>query len=64
MQGAKSSAAKLLLPKSMEYSTAFTQRLTHCGLMMPYGDRDLGQHWLRWWLIAWQYQAITWTKVD
>ena len=21
--------------------------LTHCGLMMPYGDIDLGQHWLR-----------------
>ena len=20
---------------------------THCGLVMPYGDRDLGQHWLR-----------------
>ena len=21
--------------------------LTHCGLVTPYGDRDLGQHWLR-----------------
>ena len=21
--------------------------LTHCGLVMPYGDIDLGQHWLR-----------------
>ena len=21
--------------------------LTHWGLVMPYGDRDLGQHWLR-----------------
>ena len=21
--------------------------LTHCGLMTPYGDRDLGHHWLR-----------------
>ena len=21
--------------------------LTHCGLMTPYGDTDLGQHWLR-----------------
>ena len=20
-------------------------RLTHCGLVMPYGDIDLGQHW-------------------
>ena len=25
---------------------------------------DLGQHWLRWWLVAWKHQAITWTKVD
>ena len=22
-------------------------RLTDCGLVTPYGDRDLGQHWLR-----------------
>ena len=21
--------------------------LTQCGIMMPYGDKDLGQHWLR-----------------
>ena len=38
--------------------------LTHCGLVMPYGDRDLGQHWLRSWLVAWRHQAITWTNVD
>ena len=25
----------------------FNQELTHCGLVTPYGDRDLGQHWLR-----------------
>ena len=36
----------------------------HWGLMMPYGDRDLGQHWLRQWLVAWRHQAITWTNVD
>ena len=28
--------------------------LTHCGQVTPYGDIDLGQHWLRWWLAAWQ----------
>ena len=28
--------------------------------MMPYGDVDLGQHWL---VIGW-HQAITWTNVD
>ena len=24
----------------------FAKRLTHCGLVMPYGDIGLGQHWL------------------
>ena len=32
--------------------------------MTPYGDMDLGQHWLRLWLVAWRHQAITWTSVD
>ena len=32
--------------------------------MMPYGNRDLGQHWFRQWLVAWWHQAITWTNVD
>ena len=39
-------------------------QLTHWGLVMPYGNRDLGQHWLRCWLVAWWHQAITWTNVD
>ena len=38
--------------------------LTHCGLVTPYGNRDLGQHWLRWWFVAWRHQAITRTNVD
>ena len=38
--------------------------LTHCGLETPYGDIDLGQHWLRQWLVAWRHQVITWTNVD
>ena len=37
---------------------------THCGLVTPFGDIDLGQHWLREWLGAWRHQAITQTKVD
>ena len=37
--------------------------LTHWGLVMPYGDNDLGQHWFRQWLVAWRHQAITWTNV-
>ena len=32
--------------------------------MTPYGARKLGQHWHRWWLVAWRHQAITWTNVD
>ena len=38
--------------------------LTHCGWLISYGDIDLGQHWLRKWLIAWWYQAITWINVE
>ena len=26
-------------------------KLTHCGLVTPYGDRDLGQHWYRYSLL-------------
>ena len=37
--------------------------LTYCVLATPYGDIDLGQHWLRWWLVAWWHQAIAWTNV-
>ena len=36
---------------------------THWGLVMPYGVRDLDQHWFRYWLVAWRHQAITWTNV-
>ena len=32
--------------------------------MTPYGCRDLGQHWFRYWLVAVRQQAITWTNVD
>ena len=45
-------------------STAIQPFLTHCGLLTPYGDRDLSQHWLRESLVAWRHQAITWTNVD
>ena len=33
--------------------------LTHCGLVMPYGEINLSQHWLRQWLVAWWHHAIT-----
>ena len=32
--------------------------MTHYGLVMPYGNIDLRQHWLRYWLVAWRHQAI------
>ena len=38
--------------------------LTHWDLVMPYVTTELGQHWPRQWLVAWWYQAITWTNVD
>ena len=38
--------------------------ITHSGLVTPYGDIDLGQHWLRQWLVAWQHQAITRSNDD
>ena len=30
------------IPRTQQFTS-----LTHCGLVTPYGDRDLGQHWLR-----------------
>ena len=38
--------------------------LWHSGIVTPYGDRDLSQHWLKKWLVAWLHQAITRTYVD
>ena len=36
----------------------------HCSLVMIYGDNDLRQHRFRQWLLAWQQQAIAWSKAD
>ena len=37
-------------------SHACILELTHCGLVMPYCNIDLGQHW--------RHQTITWTNTD
>ena len=37
--------------------------LTHCVLVVPYGDTHLDQHWLRQWLDTWWHQVITWTNI-
>ena len=54
-------------PAFMKYPPVLfpTQSLsTHHGLVMPNGNKELGQHWGRYWLVAWWHQAITWTNVD
>ena len=51
--------------KFRKFVVNYTKNIsTHWGLVTPYGDVDLGQHWLRYWLVAWRHQAITWTNVD
>ena len=35
-------------------------RLTHGTLVIPYGDKNLSQHWLRQRLVAGRHQAISW----
>ena len=32
--------------------------------MILHDDIKPGQHWLRWWLVPWCHQAITWTNVN
>ena len=46
------------------YILTFSCKWTHCGLVKPIGDINCGQHWLRWWLVAWRHKAFTWTNVD
>ena len=38
--------------------------LTHCGLVMLYGDVDLGEKWLRYLFVVWLQEAITCINVD
>ena len=38
--------------------------LTHYGLVMPYGDIYVSQHWFREWLVAWWHQTINSTNAD
>ena len=38
--------------------------LINAAIEERYVNRDLGQHWLRKWLVAWRHQAITWTNID
>ena len=48
------------IAKRMKYH----QLKTHSGLVTTYGDGDLGQHWLSYWLVARRHQAITRNNVN
>ena len=37
---------------------------TYCVLATPYGDKDLCQLWLSYWIVAWRHQAVPWTNID
>ena len=52
----------LIYPEQNNAQQKNVHTLTRCGLMMPYGDTDLGHHWFRWWLVAWWHQAINWSN--
>ena len=54
----------MIIWKILTHIDLRSNELTHCGLVTPHDDRDLGQHWLRLWLVAWRHQAITWTNAD
>ena len=42
----------------------YASLLTHCGLVVQYGDIKLGQLWLRRRLGEWWHQTITWINDD
>ena len=46
-----------LIPPTCQQQQQGTD-LIHCGLVMPFGDIDLDQHWLRWWLDAWRHDGM------
>ena len=49
-------------PSNRLCNPAWEFALTYYGLVMPYGDRDLCQHWARLCFFAWRHQAITRTN--
>ena len=46
------------------YAYPVVKSLTHWGPVTLFGDIDFGQHWLRWWLVAWWIQSITRANTD
>ena len=39
-------------------NSVYYEQVTHWCLVTPYGDRDLGQHWLSLWLVAWRHKPL------
>ena len=46
-QGVRASATMMFTMLNRINSVLARQGLIHCDLMTPYGDIELGQHWLR-----------------
>ena len=58
---------QIQLPNFWQFQARLMKLLkhgTHCGLVIPYGDRDFGQDWFKQRPVAWQHQAISWANVD
>ena len=36
----------------------YLNKLTHSGQVTPYDNIELGQHWLRQWLVAWRGNGL------
>ena len=49
---------KLTMPTLQLCQIMYACDTIRCGLMMPYYDAYLGEHWLRHWLHTWLHKAI------
>ena len=58
-------AAFVMLDRTeFTYEKITSNGLTCYGLLTPYGEINLGQHWLAQWLVACLHQAISWSLID
>ena len=56
--------SKISLKFVMAWCQANIDKPQWVNSLWPSNAIDLGQHWFRYWLVAWWYQAITWNNVD
>ena len=52
------------VPSYINRMWTYWWHLTHYNIVTPYGDSDMGQHCLKYWLVTRRHQAITQTNVD